>query len=340
MKLSIIVPVHNMAADGKLEYCLDSLVAQTIRDYEIIAVDDASTDSSLEILRAYEKRYPDKFVVIALEENHRQGGAKNAALEICRGEYVGFVDSDDWLLPEAYETLVRMAEEQDADIAGCDLCLVNDHVMEPSERIPSLSEENAGELTAEKKGKLLLGFGALVTMVYERHIFMEPKLRFPEHIFYEDNAIAAEIIMRANKIAYLPKPMYFYYQHGNSTVHVISEERCRDRMEAMRTMIRLAKENGYYETYREQLEWHFAELFYRNTLFSYLQGVKKGKLSFIRELGREMKKTFPGFLENALFLNRIDQEERKMMSLQQRSTLLFYLTYRALWTYRSMRNKA
>ena len=58
MKLSIIVPVYNMAADGKLEYCLDSLAAQTIKDYEVIAVDDASTDNSLEILRAYEKKYP------------------------------------------------------------------------------------------------------------------------------------------------------------------------------------------------------------------------------------------------------------------------------------------
>ena len=60
MRLSIIVPVYNMAAEGKLNYCMDSLVAQTVTDYEIIAVNDASTDNSLEILREYERRYPDK----------------------------------------------------------------------------------------------------------------------------------------------------------------------------------------------------------------------------------------------------------------------------------------
>ena len=339
MKLSIIVPVHNMSADGKLTYCLDSLVNQTIQDYEIIAVDDASTDDSLEILRDYEKRYPDRFIALALEQNHRQGGAKNAALRICRGEYIGFVDSDDWILPEAYEKLVNLAEEQDADIASCDLCHVTEHVMTVTERIPSFNAKNAGELTPEKRGSLILDFGALVTKVYKRHIFKEPELFFPEHMFYEDNALAAELILRAKKIAYIEEPLYFYYQHGASTVHVISEERCRDRMEAMRIMLRMAKENGYFESCRVELECRFAELFYKNTLFSYLQGAQKKRLSFIRELGREMRETFPEFLKNPLFVARNDAEERKMMAMQQKNTLTFYLYYHLLWTYRKLRGK-
>ena len=76
MRLSVIVPVYNMEADGKLAYCMDSLVNQTISDYEIIAVDDASTDGSLSVLREYEKNYPGKVKVLALQENHRQGGAR------------------------------------------------------------------------------------------------------------------------------------------------------------------------------------------------------------------------------------------------------------------------
>lgn len=76
MKLSIIVPVFNMAADGKLEYCLDSLVSQTIEDYEIIAVDDCSTDESLAILRQYESRFPDRFRAVHSEVNKHQGGQR------------------------------------------------------------------------------------------------------------------------------------------------------------------------------------------------------------------------------------------------------------------------
>ena len=111
MKLSIIVPVYNMAADRKLEYCLDSLVGQTIQDYEIIAVDDCSTDTSWDILLRYEKEYPDKFHAIHSEVNQKQGGAKNIGMEKAQGEWIGFIDSDDWVTPDFYERLIRKGEE-------------------------------------------------------------------------------------------------------------------------------------------------------------------------------------------------------------------------------------
>ena len=90
----------NMAAEGKLEYCLDSLLRQTLRDMEIIAVDDASTDASLEILRRYEEDHPEKIRVIHYEKNKRQGGAKNEGLKMAGGEWIGFLDSDDWWTEE------------------------------------------------------------------------------------------------------------------------------------------------------------------------------------------------------------------------------------------------
>ena len=287
LRLSIIVPVYNMASDGKLKYCLDSLIAQTMEDYEIIAVDDASTDASPRILKEYEKQYPDRFVAMFLETNHRQGGAKNAALKVCRGEYVGFVDSDDWMAPDAYEKLYQLALKTDADIAGCDLCHVHEHVMVPTQRIPSMDARNAGLLTPEKREGLILQFGALVTKIYRREIFREPEIYFPEHAFYEDNAIYVELIMRAKRIAYLEEPLYFYYQHDTSTVHSVSEERCRDRMNAMRIMLRMAKENGYFETYRETLECKFAELFYRNTLFHTCRESRRRSFPSLRSWGRK-----------------------------------------------------
>ena len=85
MKLSVIVPVYNMAAEKKLEFCLDSLVNQTISEYEIIDVDDCSTDDSLEILRTYEARYPNLIKLIASQVNRKQGGAKNLGLTAATG---------------------------------------------------------------------------------------------------------------------------------------------------------------------------------------------------------------------------------------------------------------
>ena len=118
MKLSVIVPVYNMAGDGKLNFCLDSLVGQTLDDYEIIAVNDASTDNSMEILRQYESKYPEKVKVIDLPVNRHQGGARNAGIKTAKGEWIGFIDSDDWIAPETYEKLIKKGEETGADVVG------------------------------------------------------------------------------------------------------------------------------------------------------------------------------------------------------------------------------
>ena len=93
MKLSIIVPVYNMVAGEKLEFCLNSLINQTISDYEIIAVNDASTDDSLIVLNWYKNHYSDRFKVIDLPQNRKQGGAKNAGLEMASGEFMPFSQS-------------------------------------------------------------------------------------------------------------------------------------------------------------------------------------------------------------------------------------------------------
>lgn len=337
MKLSIIVPVYNMTADNKLEYCINSLLNQTISDYEVLAVDDASTDESLSVLRGLESRHPDVLKVLALEENHRQGGAKNAGLDVCRGDYIGFVDSDDWVLPDMYERLIAAAEEADADMAACNLTHVYEHTMEAAENVPGMDQDMNGELVPDKLKRLIFHSGALVCRVYRRHMFMEPELRFPEHMFYEDNAIGTELLFRAKRIAYLNEPLYFYLQNAQSTVHTISEEKCRDRMEAMRIMVQMAKAGGYLEPYYAELEYKFINLFYQNTLFSYMQGKQRKKLSFIRNMGKEMKKTFPQFEKNIYYMQKVNEEERYLMSLQQKSTLLFVCYYKALWLYRKIR---
>lgn len=339
MKLSIIVPVYNMAADNKLEHCLSSLVNQTVKDYEIIVVNDASTDDSLLILRRYEKEYPNLVKVIDLKENHRQGGAKNAGLDKCSGSYIGFVDSDDWVMPDMYEKLLLAAEETDSDMAVCNLTHVFKYTMQPADNFASIEEGMYGELTGEKRKKLILHSGALVCRIYKKHIFMEPKLRFPEHMFYEDNAIGTELLFRAKKIAYINEPLYFYLQNSASTVHTYSEEKCRDRLKTMEMMVSLAKEGGYFDEYHDEIEYRFTNLFYQNTLFSYMRIKGRKKLSFIRKLGKEMKETFPKFENNRYYVERINKEEKFLMALQQKSTLLFVFYYKALWFYRKIRYK-
>lgn len=337
MKLSVIVPVYNMAADGKLEYCLESLVHQTVSDYEIIAVDDASTDDSYQILRRYEGQYPQKVRAIRSPENRRQGGAKNIGLSLARGEWLGFIDSDDWIAPDMYEQLLAKADETGADMVGCDYQLTHEHSMAAGQVVANGRAEQCGPLTAEKYRSLILDSGSLVVKIYRRELFMEPELRFPEHIFYEDNAISSALMLRARHYEYLPKPLYYYYQHGDSTVHTITRARCEDRMEAARSIVRLARQYGYLETYRTELCFEFTMLFYVNTLFTYMTGGGFKSVSFVRRMGEEMKKTFPGFQENPYYRERTGLEEKKLIAMQQRSAFLFILYYKLLWGYRNMR---
>ncbi len=384
-KLSIIVPVYNMAADGKLEYCIDSLLAQTMapEDYEIIAVDDASADESYEILQGYEKKYPGRITALRSPVNHHQGGAKNIGLAYAEGSWIGFMDADDWAAPEMYGSLLAAAEEAGADMAGCDYHLTDHHGMDIGKVVHNNREEQAGELDTEKYRKLILDPGSLVVKIYRRELILgdlqpagsmgqpagsaeQPagsagkpsgsagqqgeaaggaELRnarvFPEDIFYEDNAVCKTWMLRAKRFVYLPQPWYYYYQHGGSTVHTISKRNLEDRKTAGRLMMEEAKRQNYLETYRPEMEFSFTVLFYINTLFSAMPRRQKiaGRYAFTKQLAQEMRETFPAFQENAYYQARIPAEEKKLIAMQMRSHLMFYVYYKLLWLYRDLRGK-
>lgn len=336
-ELSVIVPVYNMAADKKLEYCLDSLVCQTVEDMEIIAVDDASTDNSLEILRGYERRFPDKVKVIACPVNRRQGGAKNRGLEAAEGEWIGFIDSDDWVVPDYYGKLLARARETGADLVGCDYSLVPEHGFRVGEVIRNNTPEQTGALDEERHKKLLMRPGSMVVKIYRASVIRDNDLRFPEGILYEDNCAAMVWSLYFKRFERVEEPLYFYYQHANSTVHRVTEERCRDRMRAMACCYEECRDRGFLEQYRPEIEYRFVELYYVITLFSYMQGVRHPKLSFVRELRAGAEKYFPDFEKNPYYRELTGREEQSLIALQGKSNLRFYWYYRLKMWVRSMR---
>lgn len=342
IKLSIIVPVYNMAADGKLEYCLDSLVNQTLEaPYEIIAVDDASTDNSLEILREYEGRYPGLFKVIHNERNRRQGGAKNEGLRAAAGEWIGFIDSDDWVAQDYYEKLIGKAEETGADMVGCDYNLVQEHTMEVGHVVQNNSAEQTGVLDEDKHRLLLMRPGSMVIKIYKHEIIKENRLSFPEGIFYEDNCAGPLWSLYFTHFERVEEPMYYYYQHDVSTVHTITQERCLDRMEAAELLYGECRMRGLLDRYYPEIEYRFCELYYVNTLFSYMAGVKHPKLSFVKALRRGAKEHFPRFRANAYYQKYTGEEEQELIAMQAGSDLKFYWYYRMkLWVRRMKGRRA
>ncbi len=339
MKLSVIVPVYNMAEDGNLQFCLDSLLNQTISDYEIIAVDDASTDTSLSVLRDYERRYPQIVRVLAHEVNKRQGGAKNTGLEAARGEWIGFIDSDDWVTPDYYEKLLKKAEDTGADMVGCDYNLVYEHTFEVGRIVQNNTLDQTGVLDDDKYKKLVMRPGSMVIKIYKHSVIREHQLGFPENIFYEDNCAGPIWAMYFKHFEKVEEPLYYYYQHDSSTVHRIAESKCRDRMIAAAMMLQECKDRGFLKKYPMEIEYRFTELYYSITLFSYMLGVKKRRIAFVRELKRGMIEAFPDFQSNPYYQQYINEEEKRMIALQMQSDEKFFCYYGLKVLVRKVRKK-
>ncbi len=203
-KVSVIVPAYN--AHNTMARCLGSLVNQTLEDIEIIVTDDASSDDTLEIIRRCKALYPDKVVVVEGKENRGGGGARNQALDIASGEYIGFVDSDDYVASYMYEHLYNRAKEKDADIVDSGIYQeAND------KNVISVDDSMVGEIDDEKRRKLILSGGYLCTKLYRRNLFEEPKVRFREHIpALNDNDIIRYMYFRAKNVCTVKEVFYWY----------------------------------------------------------------------------------------------------------------------------------
>lgn len=339
MKLSIVVPVHNMAEGNKLRFCLDSLVNQTVSDYEIIAVDDASTDDSPAILQEYESNYPWKFKAIRLYENVKQGGARNKGMDAARGTWIGFVDSDDWIAPDMYEKLLDKAEKTGADVVGCDYSMTDTQSMKPGKLMPNNTPEQTGVLDRERYKLLVMNPGSMVIKVYRKDVIDAHHLRFPERTFYEDNCASPIWMLHFKHFEKVEEPLYYYYQHDRSTVHAISLEKCEARLLMGNRLIEEAKKYGFYKPYKQEFEFAFSKLYYMNTLFTYMLGMKRPKLAFLRMIADGIKQEFPDFQENIYYQRAFDAEQKRLAAMHMKSPLRFLVYFKLLYFYRNITGK-
>jgi glycosyltransferase involved in cell wall biosynthesis len=327
-----------MAHDGILEFCLDSLLHQTISDYEIIAVDDKSTDDSLKVLRELEEKNPGIIRVIASENTRRPGGAKNLGLRAAKGEWLGFVDSDDWVSPDYYEKLLKKAEETGADIVGCNINLTSEHSFQVGEVIRNNEDLPTGVLGPKEYAKLILDPGSMVTKIYRRKIFIDNGLWFPEYVFHEDSCLGPLTMLCCKHFEYVDEPNYYRYQKSDSATYHVSRQKFDDRMDTMVYFIEECWKREYLQEFPEEIEYRFTEQFYINTLFDYMTGVPffKKKLSFLRLLREGILNCFPDYENNTYFMEKQDEEVKKLTQIHCKSPFRFFWYYEARAAYRKL----
>lgn len=213
--VSIILPMYNSART--IACCIESIKEQSFDDFEAILIDDGSTDDTLAVA-AKSIRADERFTIVS-RENHGVSPTRNFALDMARGEWVAFIDSDDWFAPYAIEELVKGAQSG-ADLVVADFYRVN------GERYCAKGLELSGLYNREDYVKLMLKapanyyFACLWNKLFKRSIIEESGLRFNEHMhFSEDHVFVLRYVLHASNFALVDKPIYFYVDTPGSLVH-------------------------------------------------------------------------------------------------------------------------
>ncbi|WP_456277307.1 glycosyltransferase [Bacillus sp. AK128] len=209
-KISIIVPVYKV--EPYLEKCIESILSQTFRNFELILINDGSPDNCGNICDGYSKK--DSRIKVIHKQNGGLSSARNAGLEIAQGDYIGFVDSDDWIEPEMYELLLNLCEENNCEISSCssiihysDKTIVNGgHTKQIYNRNVAMRIMLEGDLYDE----------VVWTKIFKRNVIGD--IRFTEGIVYEDTDFTYRVIHNSSSVGCIGKPMYHYIKRENSTM--------------------------------------------------------------------------------------------------------------------------
>ena len=209
-KVSVIVPAYN--AHDTLARCLGSLVNQTLQDIEIIVVNDASTDDTWDIMQRCQEQFPNKVRIIDGDVNRGSGGARNCGFDVATGEYLGLVDSDDYVAPNMFELLYAKAKEGEYDIVDCG------YYSERKDKAMLFTGDNVtGELNDNKRKILISAGGYLVTKIFRKSLWNNPPIRMREKVrCLEDTEILIYMLLRAGSIGNVKEVLYNYCDIADS----------------------------------------------------------------------------------------------------------------------------
>lgn len=217
-KISIIVPIYKV--EQYLSRCIDSILNQTFQDFELILVNDGSPDNCGQICEAYALK--DERIKVIHKENGGLSDARNAGLDLCSGEYIGFIDSDDFIHPRMYERLYNVLRKSEALIAQCDF-----QYFKNIEEISQNAVTNEFKIYDYKEAIAgLIDNHLLVANVWNKlyHKSLFGNIRFPKGKIHEDEYVTYKLFYYAKKIARVEDKLYFYYNNSNGIMKNLNIE--------------------------------------------------------------------------------------------------------------------
>lgn len=318
IKVSIIVPVYNV--EKYIHKCLDSLVNQTLKELEFIFVNDGSPDSSSKIIKEYAKK--DKRIKLLNKENGGQASARNLGLEHAKGEYIAFLDSDDYVKENMYETLYNRAKKDNLDIVICNNYLVyKDSIVEND---PGIT--NKKEKIISPREYVTLSPSPWNKIIRHEYLIKE-KFKFPEGIIYEDLASIPLLGLSNPKIVYLNTCLHYYVQSDSSTMR---NKEYKSKYEDIFTATEYLYTNMIDKGYNKELEYMLTyHLLYLGSLNFY----QYKKYNQIDKISIAMKKYFPKWYQNEIVKSKFTKKQLFYMQL------FYHKKYFLINIYRRITNK-
>lgn len=262
--LSVIVPVYRV--EQYLAKCLDSILAQNVPDMEILVVDDGSPDDCYTIMQRYAQAYPEQ-VRIFQKPNGGLSDARNFGLSHAEGEYIAFVDSDDFLAEHMYATMLAKARQQDFDLVVCDLNYVF-----PGGRIQPASCNLSQDIFTEEeiKKSMISLYPAAWNKIYHRRLF-EQDLRFQKGVWFEDVEFLYRLFPHLHSIGVVNQPFYQYVQRDGA-ITATFDHRLFDYLKNWETILAFYHQNGQFGKYQAELQYSCMRYLYA----TFLKGVARG----------------------------------------------------------------
>jgi glycosyltransferase involved in cell wall biosynthesis len=210
ISVSIIIPIYNCAQ--YLEKCLNSVINQTLKDIQIICINDASKDNSLEILKEFCTK-DQRIEIVNLNENKGQSFARNLGLDIAKGNFIGFVDADDFVDLDYFEKLYNEAIKND-----CEIVMAGIRLYKRSGKTKIIDNFNNKILSNNNEKISHLNNGSTCTKIFSHNLISKYNIRFPEDLIYEDNVFLIKAVLNATKICTLHDCLYNYINQPQSTM--------------------------------------------------------------------------------------------------------------------------
>lgn len=317
MKLiSVIVPAYNI--EKYISRCLDSIIAQTYRELEIIAVDDGSTDGTGAILDDYAAK--DERIHVIHQDNKGLSGARNSALEIAKGDYIGYVDGDDYIEPDMYEKMLSVCEENDAEMAITAYRQVGEGIKNRkfSGRKIVLSRDEALDIYICDNREFSI-YNSVWSRLYKREIV--DGARFPLGKNSEDIIYTTKAMCALNKCVYIDNPLYNYMAaRPDSIMNVrLHDRRLNDEIPFLKEQLEIFRDKAGEELYQKSV-YHY----YRRLLFYYTDFKDRRMKDSASAIADAIKEDIP-LIEKIYALPFVSRGDKKRMDLFLKSPGKYYM---------------